>query len=97
MLRFLCGLFWASRFAPFGCLRRAIRSITFAATRLRWFRCYPSRCAAFGSELEIIIFFIADGRRCMQHLYILFDMNVQDRDAINRVSTSMVILFLHII
>jgi hypothetical protein len=36
---------WASRFAPFGRSRRAIRSITcFTASPFRrWFRYYPSR------------------------------------------------------
>jgi hypothetical protein len=42
---FFYGGFWASRFAAFGGLRRAIRFITFAL-RARWFRCYPSRCVA---------------------------------------------------
>jgi hypothetical protein len=32
-----------------------------------WFRYYPSRFAAFGSEC---FFPIAEGRRCMQRLYI---------------------------
>jgi len=39
--------FWASRCAGFTRLRRAIRSITFAALPLRWFRYYPSRFACF--------------------------------------------------
>jgi hypothetical protein len=45
---------WASRFAPYGRSRRAIRSITFTAFRyahaVRWFRYYPSRCARFAGE-----------------------------------------------
>jgi hypothetical protein len=43
---FFYGGFWASRFAAFGGLRRAIRSITFARSALRWFRYYPSRFVA---------------------------------------------------
>jgi hypothetical protein len=43
---------WASRFAAFGGLRRAIRSITFAL-RARWFRCYPSRFCGFAALLNM--------------------------------------------
>ena len=52
---------WASRFAPLraplvrGRSRRAIRSITFGASPLRWFRYYPSRKKTFKILLKLLI------------------------------------------
>jgi hypothetical protein len=41
---FILHSIWASRFAGFARSRRAIRSITRHASRVGWFRYYPSRC-----------------------------------------------------